>query len=80
MPKRKKKCPKCHGEMEKGYLLGAWSWISDKNQCNPREAKKNLWICLQELQLCRILSQGLVNTLQFERIITKKVRVRQRYE
>jgi uncharacterized OB-fold protein len=26
--------------MEKGYLLGAWSWISDKKQCNPREAKK----------------------------------------
>jgi predicted nucleic-acid-binding Zn-ribbon protein len=40
MPKRKEKCPKCNGEMEKGYLLGAWSWISDKKQSNPREAKK----------------------------------------
>jgi hypothetical protein len=39
MAKRKKKCPKCHGEMEQGYLLGAWSWISDKKY-NPREAKK----------------------------------------
>jgi len=26
--------------MEKGYLLGAWSWISDRKQSNPREAKK----------------------------------------
>jgi predicted nucleic-acid-binding Zn-ribbon protein len=40
MSKRNTKCPKCQGEMEKGYLLGAWSWISDKKQINPREAKK----------------------------------------
>jgi PHP family Zn ribbon phosphoesterase len=42
MSKRNTKCPKCQGEMEKGYLLGAWSWISDKNQIKPREAKKSL--------------------------------------
>jgi predicted nucleic-acid-binding Zn-ribbon protein len=40
MKKGKIKCAKCQGEMEKGYLLGAWSWISDKNQSNTREAKK----------------------------------------
>jgi predicted nucleic-acid-binding Zn-ribbon protein len=34
------KYPKCQGEMEKGYIPGAWSWISDKKQINPREAKK----------------------------------------
>jgi len=60
MAKGKTKCPKCHGEMEKGYLLGAWSWISDNNQINPKEAKKNLWLCLQELRLRRILSRAIV--------------------
>lgn len=40
MQRKKMKCPKCSFEMEKGYLLGAWSWISDKKQSNPREAKK----------------------------------------
>lgn len=33
-------CSKCNGHMEKGYLLGAWSWIANKNQSNPRQAKK----------------------------------------
>jgi hypothetical protein len=28
--------------MEEGYLLGTWSWISDKNQITTREAKKSL--------------------------------------
>ena len=41
MPRRMTKYPKCQGEMEKGYMPGAWSWISDKKQINPREAKKN---------------------------------------
>jgi len=40
MSKRNGKCPRCNGVMEKGYLLGAWSWISDRKQSNPREAKK----------------------------------------
>ena len=33
-------CPKCRGKMEEGYLLGAWSWMSNSNQSNTRQAKK----------------------------------------
>jgi len=33
-------CSKCGGHIEKGYLLGAWSWISNANQSNTRQAKK----------------------------------------
>jgi hypothetical protein len=40
MPKGMKKCFKCNGKIEKGYLLGAWSWLPDKKQCNIGEAKK----------------------------------------
>ncbi len=28
-----KKCPKCGGEMEIGYLPGAFSWSAGKNLC-----------------------------------------------
>jgi len=31
---------KCSGKMEKGYLLGAWSWMSNGNQSSTRQAKK----------------------------------------
>ena len=36
----KSDCPKCSGKMEKGYLLGAWSWMSNGNQSSTRQAKK----------------------------------------
>ena len=35
-----KNCQKCRGEMEIGYLLGAWSWSSQKNRWSTKQSKK----------------------------------------
>jgi len=35
-----KKCPKCGGEMEIGYLPGAWSWSAGKSLWSIRRPKR----------------------------------------
>ena len=34
------KCPKCGGEMEIGYLPGAWSWSAGKSLWSIRHPKR----------------------------------------
>lgn len=46
------KCPKCAGEMEIGYLDGAYTWQEGRSYLKSRAGAKSFRLRLQEMRLC----------------------------